>query len=116
MGVGRIFSRGGAKVGIFGFNPSKLKKQPALANNFKIRGGKALPFDAHAGMLLESHLLSVMVLALELNGWWKLFHSGIDPAKFAQGGMRLLVSPQMASCVDEWTQLRESAYTLRLKL
>jgi len=76
MGVGRIFSRGGAKVGIFGFNPSKLKKQPVLANNFKIRGGKALPFDAHAGMLLESHLLSVMVLALELNGWWKLFHSG----------------------------------------
>jgi len=51
MGVGRIFSRGtsrgfcqnffqgGPKVVKFGFYRSKLKKQPFLANNFKIQGG-----------------------------------------------------------------------------
>jgi len=58
MGVGRIFSRGravgdfpqiffreGAKVVKFGFCPSKLKKQPFFANNFKIQGGAAPPFS-----------------------------------------------------------------------
>ena len=52
MGVGRIFSRGGpvedfpkiffqggAKSGEIWFCPSKLKKQPFFANNFKIQGG-----------------------------------------------------------------------------
>jgi len=64
MGVGRNFSRGGAvgdlpknfsrggpKVVKFVFYPSKLKKQPFFANNFKIQGAKlppALPSDAHA--------------------------------------------------------------------
>jgi len=50
MGVGRIFSRrgpagdfpkifsGGQKVVKFGFYPSKLKKQPFFASNFKIQG------------------------------------------------------------------------------
>jgi len=48
MGVGRIFSMGGAvedfpkifsrgaKVVKFGLYPAKLKKNPFLANNFKI--------------------------------------------------------------------------------
>ena len=56
MGVGRIFSRGGAvrdfpkifsrggpKVVKFGFYPSKLKKQPFFANSFKIQGGQGPP-------------------------------------------------------------------------
>ena len=62
MGVGRIFSRGPvrdfpiifskgeAKVMKFGFYPSKLKKQPFFANNFKIEGGLAFhapPSNAH---------------------------------------------------------------------
>ena len=37
MGVGRIFSRGGAKVVKFGFYPSKLKKT-FFAEHFKIQG------------------------------------------------------------------------------
>jgi len=44
MGVGRIFSSGGPKVVKFGFYPSKLKKQPSFANNFKIQGGQGPPF------------------------------------------------------------------------
>jgi len=52
MGVGRIFYRGGqegifpkffpggSKVVKFVFYPSKLKKQPFLAINFKIQGGQ----------------------------------------------------------------------------
>ena len=56
MGVGRIFSRGGT-VGDFPkmfssrghkavkivFYPSKMKKQPFFANNFKIQGGFGPP-------------------------------------------------------------------------
>jgi len=37
----KIFSRGGPKVVKFVFYPSKLKKQPFFANNFKIRGALA---------------------------------------------------------------------------
>ena len=48
----KIFSRGGQKWWVkFGFYPSKLKKQPFFANNFKIQGGKGPPLlppsDAH---------------------------------------------------------------------
>jgi len=34
----KIFFQGGPKVVKFVFYPSKLKKQPFLANNFKIQG------------------------------------------------------------------------------
>jgi len=33
--------------------------------------------------------------------WWKLFSPGVEPAKFSQAGMMTLVSPQMATRVDE---------------
>ena len=73
MGVGRIFSRGSPvgdfpkifsrgwpKVVLFGFYPSKMKKQPFFANNFKIQG-RARPFpgppsNAH-GVCYECGLL-----------------------------------------------------------
>jgi len=57
MGVGRdffrgavgdfpkIFSRGGPKVVKFVFYPSKWKKQPFFANNFKIQGGAKAPLS-----------------------------------------------------------------------
>ena len=40
MGVGRIFSKGGAKVVKFDFSHSKLRKQPFFAEIFKILGAK----------------------------------------------------------------------------
>jgi len=47
-----IFTRGEPKLVKFGFYPSKLKKQPFVANNFKIQRGPsppaAPPSDAHA--------------------------------------------------------------------
>jgi len=64
MGVGRIFSkgepvgdfpnfffRGEPKVVKFVFYPSKMKKQPFFANNFKIQGmarSPCPPSDTHA--------------------------------------------------------------------
>jgi len=41
------FFQGGLKVLKFGFYPSKLKKQPFFANNFKIQRGQGPPSDAH---------------------------------------------------------------------
>ena len=32
----------------------------------------------------------------------KLFCSGVDPAQFVQAGLVMLVTPQLASCVDKW--------------
>jgi len=32
----------------------------------------------------------------------KLFYSDVEPAQFAQAGVGILVSPQLANCVDEW--------------
>jgi len=73
MGVGKIFSRreqwgifpnffqGGPKVVKFDFYPSKLKKQPFLANNFKIQEGQrpSLPpvSDAHGPIVGHELLL-----------------------------------------------------------
>ena len=48
------FSRGGPKVVKFGFYPSKLKKQPFFANNFKIQGGPATPSDVHGWNVVVS--------------------------------------------------------------
>ena len=39
----KSFSKRGLKVVKFGFYPSKLKKQPFFANNFKIQGGQGPP-------------------------------------------------------------------------
>jgi len=39
----KFISRGGSKVVKFGFHPSKLKKQPFFANNFKIQGWPSPP-------------------------------------------------------------------------
>ena len=36
---------------------------------------------------------------VELNGGWKVFYSGVDAAMSAQGGVGLLVSPNIAECV-----------------
>jgi len=53
---------------------------------------------------------------LELDNGWKLFSSGVEPAKFAQAGVSILVSPQLASCVDEWVPPGGRVCMLRLKL
>jgi len=39
----QIFSKGGPKVSKFDFSPSKLRKQPFFAGDFKIQGAKAPP-------------------------------------------------------------------------
>jgi len=53
---------------------------------------------------------------MELDDWWKLFYSGVNPAKFAQAVVGILVSPQLANCVDEWIPLGVRLCMLRLKL
>jgi len=68
-------------------------------------------------MLLASLRLSVVVLTLfELDDGWKLFYSGVEPAQLAQAEVDILVSPQLASCVDEWIPLGGRVCMLRLKL
>jgi len=50
-GFPKIFFQGGPKVVKFGFYPSKMKKQPFFANNFKIQGverSPCPPSDTHA--------------------------------------------------------------------
>jgi len=39
---------------------------------------------------------------VELDDVWKLFYSSVVPAKYTQAGVDILVSTQLASCVDEW--------------
>ena len=38
----------------------------------------------------------------ELDNGWKLFCSGVESAQFAQAGVEILVSFQLANFVDEW--------------
>ena len=50
MGVGRFFSRGGAKSGEIWFLPLEIENTTFFANNFKIQGANAplpSPSDAH---------------------------------------------------------------------
>ena len=49
-----------------------------------------------------------------LDDGWKLFYSGVEPAQFAQAGVWMLVSPQLASCADEWIPLRGKVSMFKL--
>jgi len=49
------------------------------------------------------------------NGW-KLFYSGVEPTQLAQAAEGVLVSSQLASCVDESILLGGWVCMLRLKL
>jgi len=46
----------------------------------------------------------------------KFIYSGIEPKQTNQGGLGILVRPQLENCVDQWMPLRGSVYMLRLKL
>ena len=46
----------------------------------------------------------------------KFIYSGNEATQTAQGGVGILISPQIANCVDEWIPLRGSVCVLRLKL
>ena len=45
MGVGRNFSRGGAKSGEICFLPLEIEKTTFFANNYKILGARPPPAD-----------------------------------------------------------------------
>ena len=64
-------------------------------------------------MSLTKRLASKTV---ELTHDWKLFCSGVESPKFAQVGVGILVSPQLANRVDEWIPLRIKVCMLKLKL
>jgi len=53
-------------------------------------------------LLLSLRLSVVAHNATELDDGWKLSFFGVEPEKFAQARLRILVSPHLASCVDEW--------------
>jgi len=53
---------------------------------------------------------------VKLDDEWKLFYSGVEPAQLALAGVDILVSPRLASCVDEWIPLEARVCMLRLKL
>ena len=53
---------------------------------------------------------------VELNGGWKIFHSGVDAAMSAQAGVGLLVSLNIAECVADWVPLGGRVCLLKLKL
>ena len=53
---------------------------------------------------------------VELNGGWKIFHSGVDAAMSAQAGVGLLVSPNIAECVVDWVPLGGRVCLLKLRL
>ena len=53
---------------------------------------------------------------VELDDEWKFFYSGVEPAKFAQAGVGILVSHQLANCVDEWIRQEWGVCMLPLKL
>ena len=53
---------------------------------------------------------------VELNGGWKIFYSGVDKAMSVQGGVGLLVSPNMAECVVDWVPLGGRVCLLKLRL
>ena len=42
---------------------------------------------------------------IELNGGWKIFHSSVNAAMFAQASFCLLVSPNIAEYVFDWVPL-----------
>ena len=54
--------------------------------------------------------------AVELNGGWKIFYSGVDAAMSAQAGVGLLVSPNKAECVVDWVPLGGRVCLLKLRL
>jgi len=49
---------------------------------------------------------------VELDDEWKLFHSGVEPSKFVQAGVGILVRLHLASCVDEWIPLGDKVHAL----
>jgi len=53
---------------------------------------------------------------VELDDGWKLFYHGVEPTKFAQAGVGVLVSPQLTNRVDECISLGEKVCILRLEL
>jgi len=53
---------------------------------------------------------------VELDDGWKLSCTGVEPAKFTQAEVRILVRPQLVKCVDEWIPLGERVCMLTLKL
>ena len=48
---------------------------------------------------------------VELDEEWKHFYSGDEPAQFAQAGVCIFVSPQLANCADEWIPCKEKGST-----
>ena len=53
---------------------------------------------------------------VKLNGGWKIFYSGVDAATFAQTGVGLLVSPNIAESVVDWVPLGGRFCLLKLRL
>ena len=53
---------------------------------------------------------------VELNDWWKFFYSRVDAAMFAQAGVGLFVSPNIAECVVDWVPLGARVCLLKLRL
>ena len=53
---------------------------------------------------------------VDLDGGWKLFHSGADPSMSAQTGVRILTSPRLSDCVSDWIPLGSRVCMLKLKV
>jgi len=53
---------------------------------------------------------------LRLTAGWQLFHTGVDPTKFAEAGVAFLVNPALADRVLEWRPISPRIAVLRIKL
>src|SRR5215471_13234852 len=53
---------------------------------------------------------------LTLTAGWQLFHTGVDPTKFAEAGVAFLVNPALADRVLEWRPISPRIAVLRIKL
>ena len=47
---------------------------------------------------------------VDLNHGWKIFYSDVDAAMFAQAGVHLLVSSNMAECVVDYVPLERFVF------
>ena len=78
-----------------------------------------LAWEAHQyhldieGILSTKHRGSGTV---ELKGEWKIFYSSFDVAMSTQAGVGLLMSFNIAECVDNWVSLGRRVCFLKLRL
>ena len=64
MGVGRIFSRGGAKSGEIWFLPLEIEKMTFFANNFKIHGEPCPPLPTPMHVVVVNVLNFVQIRSI----------------------------------------------------